>query len=123
MSHIIEEEVDAPIRSKTSQAYRDGYDAIDWGPDEEPAPKKDEGYQLGEMDPKLKEGLDEIRAKITSYYTPPQPGWNGTFHVDTYEPQIGHECPLCETKTLIVLVDTGERIFECSDRRHSFDEL
>lgn len=74
MSRIIEEEVDPPIRSKAvSKSYREGYDSIDWGPDEEPAPPKDEGYQLGEMDPKLKEGLDEIQAKIRFYANYEQP--------------------------------------------------
>lgn len=35
MSRIIEEEVDAPIRTRTSKAYRDNYDTIDWGDDDE----------------------------------------------------------------------------------------
>lgn len=113
VSHQYDE--DDPIRSKTTQKYREMYDTIDWG--DHPARGENDSEPAEPAEPG-----DAIECTLKTYANVVAP-LEAQFPVETYTPQIGDQCPLCETRTPIQTIDHDERIFECSDRVHSFDEL
>lgn len=84
MSRIIEEEVDAPIRSKAvSKSYREGYDAIDWG-DNPPT----------ETDAKA-----AVREYLANGGEPSPIGWYGVVSVPERRTQTrDEECSTCGAK-------------------------